>query len=193
MDPPGSGGHSPVVLPRPIDSPGNLRLLAAWTRWRGDKLLPARSDMNLSDIKDLLPLITLQEWVSRYDVRFKVVGTMVRDLLGYELTGANYIDIAPPEHREIRAERIEILVSRPCGTLFTYTHRMPSGLLVQAETLSFPIDPDQPGKPRMILTHTAATGDLTAHPPGRDAPLAVMEDHWFIDIGAGAPPPVPTG
>lgn len=179
-----------VSLPKPLTSAENRRLLEAWCRWRGDRLLPRRADLDLGDIKPLLPMVTLQAWHSRLDVRFTVVGTRVRELIGAELTGANYIDLAPPEHREVRAARIEAMVTQPCGSLFTYHHRFANGLVAQAETLSFPVDADRPGRPRMILTYSAATAPRYAPPPDPKRPLAVMEDYAFVDIGAGLPAPV---
>lgn len=179
-----------VTLPRQVESPRNHQLLDAWNRWRGGRLLPRRSDIALGDIKALLPLVTLQECNSRYDVRFKVVGTAIRELIGAELTGANYIDLTLPEHREIRAGRIAAMVSRPCGSLFTYHHRFANGLVAQAETLSFPIDPDLPGRPRMILSYSATETPHFIPPPDPSQPLAVMEDYWFVDIGAGLPEPI---
>lgn len=179
-----------VILPKPLTSAENRRLLEAWCRWRGDRLLPRRADMDLGDIKPLLPMVTLQAWHSRLDVRFTVVGTRVREMIGAELTGANYIDLAPPEHREIRAARIEAMVTRPCGSLFTYHHRFANGLLALAETLSFPIEADRPGRPRMILTYSAAATPRYAPPADPKRPLAVMEDYAFVDIGAGLPAPI---
>ncbi len=178
---------SAVILPKPLTSPENGRLLEAWSRWRGGRLLPRRSDIDLGEIKPLLPMITLQACHSRHDVRFTVVGTRIRDMIGAELTGANYIDLAPPEHREVRAARIEAMVAWPCGSLFTYHHRFANGLTAQAETLSFPIDPDQAGRPRMILSHSAASTPRFLPPPDPTRPLAVMEDYAFVDLGAGLP------
>ncbi|MDP7547703.1 MAG: PAS domain-containing protein, partial [Alphaproteobacteria bacterium] len=75
----------------------NCHILAtAWCGWRGDKMLPFRSDVRLEDIKEILPWITLIEVFSESEIIFRLAGTMVREIMGVELTGRDLLELTEP-------------------------------------------------------------------------------------------------
>jgi hypothetical protein len=75
------------------------QLLDLWHAKASMKRMPARSDMTLRDLKDLLRNILVFERVSinpsRY--RFRLVGTGLHNIAG-EVTGKMVDEVVPPEH-----------------------------------------------------------------------------------------------
>jgi hypothetical protein len=171
-----------------IKEPVNREFANLWLHWRGERLLPRRADVDLNSMRRLLPLVLLIEYHSPDEARIKVAGSRLRDYLGYELTGANYVDLAEPERRPIRRYRNWEIVTRPCGSRLIYDHRMQSGQVMPAEVVSLPLDPDLPGGPRLTLANIAPLSRRTEilEPP-MDRRIAVAEEFTFLDIGAGVP------
>ena len=190
--PNGPGGEVPQrgapILPFERVMPETMRFVEAWSRWRGSRLLPRRSDMRLADIKRLLPLVVLLESRSPTNVVFRVAGSRMRDYLGVDLSGCNYIELAPESFRPIRIWRVQQQLSRPCGALFIYPHRFPSGAVAPAETISLPVDDGRPGKPPMLLSLvTPLTSRIEDPPPDGKREVFFATEFAFVDLGAGIP------
>jgi hypothetical protein len=178
---------SPAFLSQ-ITEQVNREFAAAWLHWRGDRLLPRRADVDLNAIRRMLPLVLLIEYHSPAEARVKVAGSRLRDYIGYELTGANYIDLAPLEDRPIRRYRSWEVAMRPCGSRLLYDHRVQSGRIMRSEVVSLPLDPDLPGGPRMTIANIVpltSRNELLEPPVDRD--VVVAEEYAFLDIGAGVP------
>ncbi|WP_119419642.1 PAS domain-containing protein [Desertibaculum subflavum] len=164
------------------------RFAEAWLRWRGDRVLPRRSDMQLADIKQLLPLVSLLEARSPTEVVFRVAGSRLRYYLGSDLTGNNYVELAPESFRPIRIWRLQQQLKFPCGSIFIYPHRYPSGFVAPAETISLPIEDGRPGRPPMLLAViTPLTSRVEDPPPDGKREVQFAFEFSFLDIGAGMP------
>ena len=169
----------------------NCQILAtAWTAWRGDKILPLRSDMQLDDITEILPSISLIEIeiFSETEIIFRLAGTMVREVIGVELTGRNLMELTEPEHRASRGARTAQTVNQPCGAIWIWNiafenqHRRP------VEALGLPLQPNEDGSPPQLL-NVFGMLDASSPPPAinRLQQLAAANQHSFVDIGAGVP------
>jgi hypothetical protein len=169
-------------------TPSARRFLDAWCGWRGSRLLPRRADIQLVDIKDLLPMVTLIEIRSASEMVFRVAGSELRDYFGADITGGNYVDMEPAQSRPQSVWRMTQEIGRPCGALVVCPYPLSWGFTVLMETVSLPIDPDHPSKPRMMLSlmtrlESRAGGAL----PDGALRLSVSGAFGFIDIGAGVP------
>jgi hypothetical protein len=61
---------------------------AYWLRQRGDRTLPSKSDIDPTDIKDILPYVIIADVFDRpLRVRYRLVGTEIVKLRGREFTG----------------------------------------------------------------------------------------------------------
>jgi hypothetical protein len=172
---------------RHITEPANLEFARLWLGWRGERLLPRRAEIELPAIRRLLPLVLMIEYRTPDEAIIRVAGSRLRDFVGYELTGANYIELAPPEDRHVRRYRCWTIATRPCGSRLIYDHRLESGRITHAEVVSLPLDPDQPGGARMTLANIVP---LTHDPviEGAAHPLLdVATTYTFLDIGNGVP------
>ena len=171
-----------------ITEPVNLEFARLWLGWRGDRLLPRRSDIELNALRRMLPLVLMMEYRSPDEAIIRVAGSRLRDFVGYELTGANYIELAPPEDRQVRRYRCWAIATRPCGSRLIYDHRLESGRVAQAEVVSLPLDPDQAGGARMTLANIAPLAPRDPLIEGPAGPqLQVATTYAFLDIGAGVP------
>lgn len=82
-----------------------VRLYDYWLSKKGDDVAPRRSDIDLSDITSLLPILQMVE-ISRDPLRFRhrLVGTEVVEAMGRDVTG-EFVD------RELYGEATEEIVA----------------------------------------------------------------------------------
>jgi len=89
----------------------------------------------------------------------------------------------------LRRFRFNEMAARPCGAWMinreTETH---SGETVSFETVTLPIDPEGPGKPRLLISNVAVLGAIY-EPPAKDRPplIYLAAEFRFLDLGAGIP------
>lgn len=78
----------------------NLKALAYWNERRGERIMPARADLDPADIVQILPhVILLDVRVDPLDFRYRLIGTLIVSNLNRNLTGQWMRDIphqAPP-------------------------------------------------------------------------------------------------
>jgi len=164
------------------------QLIRAWDDWRGDELLPRRSDIDLAGIKDLLPGLLLLEARARDRFIFRLVGTLIDEALGVGVTGSNYLDFARPELRELRAERMVRQLAWPCGARMITRFVAVDGDALPLEVVALPMRSDADDRPRLLI---AAVGGLDAQmirDVSSTAPLeGGAEVYEYFDIGAGVP------
>lgn len=76
-------------------------LFGYWRSRRRDGALPRRSDIDPTDLPGLLPNLMMVDFEQDpFRVRFRLVGTKVVEITGYEFTGLYLDDIATPDVRE---------------------------------------------------------------------------------------------
>jgi hypothetical protein len=178
-----------ALLAAPHDQT-NRHFIAAWLGWRRPgQLLPKRSALKLDDIKQLLGRVALFELVSADEIRVKVAGSQLRDHANFEATGRSFAELTPPAQWPLRRFRMNEVAARPCGAWMinreTGTH---SGETMSFETVTLPIEPEGPGKPRLLISNVAVLGAIY-EPPAKDRPPLVYlaAEFRFLDLGAGIP------
>lgn len=73
-------------------------LLGYWNKCRGARAVPARADIDVTEVPVLLPYIFIIDvFDGPRDFRFRVAGTHIRDALGEEITGKHIGEVFPPE------------------------------------------------------------------------------------------------
>ncbi|MCW5730883.1 MAG: PAS domain-containing protein [Alphaproteobacteria bacterium] len=177
-----------LTLPDELLAEESRRFLLTWHRWRGAALLPGRADVALRDIRDLLPRIAILEIRSRENATFRLAGTQYRLELGFEPTGLNYVQLAPPAERQRRGELLYRQVRQPCAAVMLFRHRYASGHEVVFEIVSAPLRgalPDALGQVIALaskLERSRPDAVHVLHPQ-----LNSGERLRHIDIGAGLP------
>ncbi len=94
------------ILPPEAD-PDLRFMLDYWHEKRGDRLFPARTDVDPLDFARLLPLIYIVEGGTLDEMKVRLAGTAYRDLYGFEISGKRILDLIPAQegqdvHRDYR-------------------------------------------------------------------------------------------
>lgn len=81
-------------------------VLAYWETKRGARLMPARRDIDPTDLPRVLPFLQLIEAVASNRFRYRLVGTAIVQTFGHDYTG-RFLDELP-----LGAERINFFASK---------------------------------------------------------------------------------
>jgi hypothetical protein len=111
----------------------------------------------------------------------------MRELLGFELTGKNYLDLTPPAQRRTRSWRTWAGACQPCctsyaGTLLNSTHATET-----YHGISLPLLPDRPGDPMQLIAVLSFTAGRRWYSSAPEPVIGLSEDFGFIDLGHGVP------
>lgn len=84
--------------PEKIESALIRDLFAYWQGKRRGGALPCRSDIEPADLRALLPNLLIVDFEQEpFRVKFRLVGTRIVELTGFEFTGLYLDEVAPPD------------------------------------------------------------------------------------------------
>ena len=160
----------------------------AWLGWRGDALVPSRAQLDLTQIKRELAMVSLLELKGPDDVRVRVAGSGLSPIKGFDPTGMNLADLTPKSDWPLRRYRLQRMVQHPCGGALLHEVRHHDNLLLAVAMVVLPLLPaDADGNP-MLLMLTVRRDQPSLDPPAPYSPTLPIPDAFsFVDIGAGAP------
>lgn len=184
---PATIGNSP---PEDILSPDSRLLFAVWQGWRGDRLLPCRSDVDLAPLGKLMPRLALIEARSASDIVFRLAGTEIEQQYGRRLTGESYVTMVPPAEQQSRGTLLWRIAQQPCSCVQHAVFRWQSGQRSTLEIFGLPIRPDRDGEPLQFIAVISQLTPAGWKPVwGQTDPVIAMDSKTlrFIDIGAGLP------
>ena len=113
-----------------------------WDQQRRGRTMPARRDISPSDVRHLLPYITLIDHVDG-EFRYRLVGTAVSQELGRDLTGSlvgSYV--TPPEYAAAILGIYEELVAAATPIFTTGEYRAASQAIHTVSRLILPLSND---------------------------------------------------
>lgn len=150
-------------------------------------LVPEFSDIELSDFAEFLPLLSILEvdTVTR-TVPFRFVGSFVRSIVGFELTGTCCLDYIDEVPTEASWQNRLIAHDHPCGRFEVMNVRFPGGVLMKGTQTSLPIA--GAGHKRLLLV----LSEPMEKPPHLKSDeiangIVPATTTSFLDIGAGIP------
>jgi len=164
-------------------------LLDAWRSWRGARMIPHYADVDPGSIKSILSMIGIVDVRGKDAATFRLAGSGLRNIFGFDPTGRNAVALAPPEYRLRRAYRLFVPAMTPCGYLgesqFTYSY----GITDWFESIGLPLQASEPGSNLVIFTLESLRGNQWHKKEGHliENP---ENDFRFFDIGGGAVPPI---
>ena len=174
--------------PALADAPEACRALHAyWTAIRGDALVPHRRRLDPLELMDILPQLQILEVQSPGVIRCRLLGTGLCALFGFDYTGRNLIELAPPDQRRLRSWRFWTGVHRPCGCVFGGPVLFPSGARARYGGIALPLLPDRDGAPPLVVSVIAVIADRGWINARQYRVLPLPEEFGFLDIGAGVP------
>ncbi len=125
-------------------SDANLRLARYWlSLWPGDAL-PRRAALNPAKLKHHLPNLLLFDVVPDTSVTIRLAGTQIVRSIRMELTGRDWVELAPPDYR---AERLRVFSSLARGAIGFGHRRIPltHGEHYISEEILLPFAPEADG------------------------------------------------
>ena len=171
-----------------LSNPDNAEFARAWQRWRGGRLVPHRSDVELRDIARMLDRVALFEIRGPDEIIIRLAGTSLRDIVDFELTGRNFRDFTAPADWPERRSRMQTMSSLPCGGRMTFRQIQPSGRTMEFEAITLPLDPPEPGRPRLLCSCSSLIARTFQDPPQQPQQIVpVAHAFAYVDIGAGIP------
>jgi hypothetical protein len=163
------------------------RLYEYWLTLPKAGILPLRSSVNPADIKDILPEVSIAEWIAPDTLKFRLAGTGVVERLGFDPTGRNFLDLIGSEEKNRMVRRLALIMDTPCGARSVRQEDYQGGLQRLVEHVALPLDSGRTGLSMLI----AATGQLdrseAVAKSSRLTRIGMPLDYEFIDLGAGVP------
>ncbi|HWA50742.1 MAG TPA: PAS domain-containing protein [Dongiaceae bacterium] len=118
-------------------------LLDYWRRKKGDRVAPARADIDPAEIKPLLPYVGMVD-VQRAPLRFRyrLVGTEISQGYGFDLTGRHLDEMDLDDHQiDITREYTRAAESgEPSCSMLEYSRK--DGRHIRYERLVLPLSSD---------------------------------------------------
>lgn len=124
--------------------------LNSWYRWRGNKRLPGRADINADDFRRLLPNIYLLERAADGRWRFILSGATVRNHLGFELSGRYLEDLFDAEQLD-RTKKAYDAVLRGNADYMLQTWSRQGRPVMQFRRLLLPLASDSGDEVALIM------------------------------------------
>lgn len=165
------------------DPPGFAQLLAYWDALRpSDGALPRRADIDPRGIADLLDRVVLAERIARGQLRIRLAGMAVCDLLGMDLRGMPLSALFVGDSRLMLADRLESVLAGPSiARLSLEAERAVLRPPMRAAMLALPLAGEDGSANRILaLLHTERD-------PGR-APRRLVLTGSVLTAVDGVPP-----
>jgi hypothetical protein len=91
-----------------------LALDAWWRAKAGSRPLPDRTDLDPSEITQLLPYVLISEVVCPFRVRYRLLGTEVVQIAGMDFTGCYLDELIPPGDEEAWMDNYRLCFDSAC-------------------------------------------------------------------------------
>lgn len=169
-----------------------------WQSLRKDELVPAKSRLDPSQLKHLLPYIMIFEKISDTSFLIRLVGTEIVRRRGKDPTGHKLEAYSSTGGNSPFRKNLMSVLDCPCGFLTISIEEYTKGAPNFIELSGFPFA-DREGVPRFIIS-LAIESSRSFNRHNKSLLLSrerttrqEWQFHQFIDIGAGLPEPlIPT-
>jgi len=160
------------------------RIEAYWRELRGNRLVPARTEVDPRRIEDCLEYAFILERIAPGMARFRLAGMHLNDLMGMEVRGMPLTAFFDPEARKTVSAALEQVFSAPA--MATLTLAGPRGIgrpPLDGRLLMLPLKSDF-GEVSRVLGCLATLGPV-GRPPRRFEVVAERVRPLAGDVGTG--------
>lgn len=169
-------------------SEASVAFQARWSELRpAGVLVPESTDIELTHFAEFLPLLILVELdLASGTMPIRLVGSLIRDIVGREFTGQNYLDLVENEDEEAGWRTRLPVHDHPCGRFEIVHMKFPGHVRLQGSLTTLPMV--RPSGERLFLV----LGEPMAEPPHLEGDqtggnITKNDNSMFFDIGAGIP------
>lgn len=173
-------------LPGPLSAPSR-RFFAVWNRWRRGAALPGYRAADLADLDEQARTCLLLEIRSRDHMPILLAGPGIAELIGFDPTGGDYLDMTTLENRGMRAELVLEQILQPCGAILYYWLRYPDETILPVEVVCAPLCRDDDAIPDLMLGCVTPLARVAANGVADPDSYMIADGMRFIDIGFGIP------
>jgi len=132
-------------------STGSKKLFEYWSRLKGTRLAPERSEIEPSDIRELLGDTFILEINSTMKtICFRLAGTRLCSIYGRELKGYGYLGLWDEAHNLTTIRCINKAYMDYTASLISHKGKTASGRTVSFETLLLPLLPTSSDSARVL-------------------------------------------
>ncbi|KKJ78145.1 hypothetical protein WH95_02000 [Kiloniella litopenaei] len=157
-----------------------------WLSLPREGVLPLRSAFFPEKVPQILPSLIIYEMVAKDFIRFRLAGTAVRERMGFDPTGENYLNYVADERKEKASQSFFSVVQQPCGMRVVSNHGMSTGRKMFLEVFMLPLENDMSPNPIVLCQSNEIKPLGEEHFPdnARLENITIVRRD-FIDIGAG--------
>lgn len=149
-----------------------------------DGRMPGYRDWDPIGVAKQMPWATTIERGGSSGFRFRFAGTAVCAYFNEEITGQEVGSWMDADAKEFYFVKIEEMLLRPCGMLFTSHSRSETGRDCLFETISLPLS-DSEGVGARLMLHQIVIEGATY---GDASPKFSVPETWeWLELGAGVP------
>ncbi|MCZ4279720.1 PAS domain-containing protein [Kiloniella laminariae] len=166
--------------------PNSQSFFEYWSSLPREGVLPLRSSFLPEKIPRLLPTLSIYELVSEDFIKFRLVGSTIRERVVENYTGKNYLDYVAPERRAKASASLWAPMKQPCGMRVFSNYNLSTGRTIFLEVVVLPVLNDL-GENPVILLQSNEIKPRDNRSPDEEENLKVITvaGRDFIDIGAG--------
>lgn len=147
--------------------------------------VPDRRDFDPLAIRDLTPMMVMVEYESLERAEFRYAGSKLTEILGFDPTRKNYLDLLKAESFQSFFAASEPLISYPCGGRFPIEVQAATGYTIRCEALDLPLYNER-SSTWIVMALISVVEVAGLHDEREFRILNIGEGEW-IDIGAGTP------
>jgi hypothetical protein len=157
-----------------------------WQSLPKRNFLPDRDQIDLTQLKDILPSFVILQYESPVMVRFRLAGTEEVQRYGFEVTGRNYLDFVPDHRKQEAVSTFKTMLKQPCGSLHLIETVTSLGRVICNEAIGYPMRGSDGKADQLLFQSNDLDGKLSPYQR-----TDVVAEHRrilqrrFIDIGAG--------
>lgn len=152
-----------------------------------DGPIPAKSQLNPTQIASVLPYVYLLEHKSDDEMIMRLVGTSLDEIASHAYTGRNFFDFCPPEDVPLYKEVNKYRSLVPCGTKVVRDLTFENGKNYTLSSIGYPMA-DKDGallySIGVMIPHRHFAGDEMDN---GGVTRSVLRSLIYIDIGFGVP------
>lgn len=122
-----------------MKSPTNQMLFHYWNELRGTRPAPSRLEVDPAHFIEILAETFILETGLSGAYTFRLAGTRICELMGYELRGVDFAEMAGPTHARTLEDDLATIAARGRYGVFEIQCRAPNGEFVTFEALVLPL------------------------------------------------------
>lgn len=174
------------TMPQPFPrSSESLAFERIWTAAKGEAAFPARSAIELKSFaKFASQMAIIEPHPTALSLPFRLCGSGFFDIIGFDLTGMDYLDLVNPEIKEGAYRSVMACLRQPCGLWQRTPAQTDGGAEYFFEYTILPLAKNAPDADHIIILVTRETRS-------GEKPTVKRIEHstvWqWIDLGFGVP------